>query len=529
MLTPKQHVEDETAFHFLYLAAIAFSIMHRPPEEIDPELIDAITTVTGDLEFQEPDPEAILTSSSDNELKTIIRQWWLDSFHRPPPDENDDENLPDITLKESFDNNQEDNEDLLDTDKIALAFLPRPCRLKSSHVLPDNSANIIQAPKGTNEQSSGDTNLAENQQDESSTAAHQPTLTQSTEINSQSAGSEACTVAIPTPIYPPPPPQYLPQCEDLIQDIITKGTYLGTGTHGTTYLTLNPWNENEYVAVKINLSQTATEEYIQKISYAHHMFEVGVLRKLRHDGIIKMIGYMTYPKQDRCLIYLEYLPHSLLDLIYDPRKVKARLTDRKLTSPTGFLTIFTTYFDTMNFLMSQNMIHADISSSNIRFTERGEFKLIDFNVVMRADAPTPISGAEHFHHFPPEVRAGGVHTMASLVYSAGILMISLLQGRYIEPYSTLTFVIEHFRKVENKGSLLTPFLITEPIAVQRIMSKALETVAYPACQKAPDSRPTNNMIYKILSTLIEECDSYTEKSGQPEQNEPEPDRDENEY
>jgi serine/threonine protein kinase len=149
--------------------------------------------------------------------------------------------------------------------------------------------------------------------------------------------------------------------------------------------------------------------------------EISVLRRLNHPNIVKL--YKVYETRTQVKLVMEYLPAG--DLLQKIQK-KKRFTEAETLKFMGKL------LQTLNFLHEQKIVHRDLKLDNIAlFSGRLEdFKIIDFGLA--SDCEYGLSqkcGTPGW--IAPEVLQGCIYDCKVDVFSAGVLMHTMLAGKFL--------------------------------------------------------------------------------------------------
>ena len=200
---------------------------------------------------------------------------------------------------------------------------------------------------------------------------------------------------------------------------------LGHGGMGTVWL--GQRNDGQYaghVAVKLlsgALLHPAGAERFRR--------EANALARLTHSNIARLLDAGVSAAGQPYLV-LEYVDGVRIDQYADERGL----------SPAGRLTLLLQVLAAVSHAHANLIVHRDLKPSNLLVTSAGTVKLLDFGVakLLEADgavgersALTAAAGAALTPEYAaPEQVTGGPITVATDVYSLGVLMYVLLSGRH---------------------------------------------------------------------------------------------------
>ncbi|MCX6627842.1 MAG: serine/threonine-protein kinase, partial [Candidatus Solibacter sp.] len=195
---------------------------------------------------------------------------------------------------------------------------------------------------------------------------------------------------------------------------------LGEGGMGTVFLASRDDQQYEKkVAIKLVRAGAGTEAMIHRF-----LTERQILAGLEHPNIARLLdGALTEAGQP--YLVMDYVVGTRLDVYCDTE----RLPIRKRVELFRKICLAVTY-------AHENLvIHRDLKPSNILVTEEGEPKLLDFGIAKVLD---PVGTAiEHTMtaglfltplYASPELLRGQKTTVASDVYSLGVILYELLCG-----------------------------------------------------------------------------------------------------
>lgn len=217
----------------------------------------------------------------------------------------------------------------------------------------------------------------------------------------------------------PPQPERLPRF-----GVWQAVKLLGRGGMGTVYLAERADGAFRMTAavkaVPLALASAEIEERFRR--------ERQFLAGLDHPRIARLIdGGVT----DTALPFLvmQYIDGLTIDRFCDARRLELRAR----------IILFRQVLDALTYVHGRQLIHRDLKPSNILVTEAGEVKLLDFGTARLVDATAEgaLTQTGVFAFTPeyasPEQARGEPPTVASDLYSAGVLLYRLLTGRLPYP------------------------------------------------------------------------------------------------
>jgi serine/threonine protein kinase len=131
-------------------------------------------------------------------------------------------------------------------------------------------------------------------------------------------------------------------------------------------------------------------------------------------------------------------------------------------------------------LHSRDLLHRDITPTNVIITPEGRAKLIDFGVASRPEAKTAVVGTPAF--MAPEVRAGYGADSRSDLYEFGVTMIYTMLGRF--PYAG-----DPDRGDDDRTTLIPP--TPDERGVWGQLGSALLNALFRAVDVNPEKRPSS--------------------------------------
>ncbi|KAG9150265.1 hypothetical protein Leryth_009819 [Lithospermum erythrorhizon] len=192
---------------------------------------------------------------------------------------------------------------------------------------------------------------------------------------------------------------------------------MGKSTYGTVYKA--SFEDGNQVAVK---------RLREKITKGQKEFEdeVNVLGKIRHPNLLAMRAYYLGPKGEKLLVF-DYLPKgSLASFLH------ARGPETPIDWSTRMKIIKGTIGGLLHLHTEQNMVHGNLTSSNILLDEQTNPKITDYGLsrLMTAAANSNvIATAGALGYRAPELSKLKKANAKTDVYSLGVIILELLTGK----------------------------------------------------------------------------------------------------
>jgi serine/threonine protein kinase len=193
---------------------------------------------------------------------------------------------------------------------------------------------------------------------------------------------------------------------------------LGGGGMGEVYLGERAELFSQRVAIKVLHSTGSAED-----ASAAAMREEGVLVSLDHANIVRLLDRGVSDSGLRYIV-MEYVEGVAIDVFCNARRLSARDRIRLLMQ----------VMDAVAYAHRHLVVHSDLKPANILVTSAGEPKLLDFGVatLLTNSNEQPAEGVVSASYTPlfasPEQRDGGRVTVASDIYSLGVIAQLLLKG-----------------------------------------------------------------------------------------------------
>eukprot|EP00760_Papus_ankaliazontas_P003390 PhM_4_TR11597/c0_g1_i1/m.58165/K08857/NEK1_4_5; NIMA (never in mitosis gene a)-related kinase 1/4/5 len=194
---------------------------------------------------------------------------------------------------------------------------------------------------------------------------------------------------------------------------------LGSGSYGSVYL-CNHVATGADVAVKV-VAFTATQDS-PELKAA--ITEVGILRTLNHENIVRYVDYFMDEEGHLCTV-MEYADGGDLSAFMNAQ-------DDALSLPEDILLdLMRQLLVALAYMARQNVIHRDLKPANVFLTRCGVVKIGDFGV---SKMLTPsVTHARTFigtpQYMSPEVCTEERYGHKSDVWSVGVLFYEIITGR----------------------------------------------------------------------------------------------------
>ncbi|EFJ48986.1 hypothetical protein VOLCADRAFT_104524 [Volvox carteri f. nagariensis] len=218
-----------------------------------------------------------------------------------------------------------------------------------------------------------------------------------------------------------------------------KGRQIGQGAFGTVYLALVHATGQEIAVKQVSLPRDAANNgrvfgHIRSLEV-----EVGLLRRLRHENIVRYLGT---ERTDDCLnIFLEYVPggpiSNKLSQFGPLREETIRVYTKQILRG-------------LEYLHQQKVMHRDIKGANILVDTNGVVKLADFGASRQIEELATIGGGSRSirgtaNWMAPEVIKQSGHGRAADIWSLGCVVIEMATGRapwsnFSDPYAVMYHV-----------------------------------------------------------------------------------------
>ncbi|GAA5510259.1 serine/threonine-protein kinase [Novipirellula caenicola] len=244
------------------------------------------------------------------------------------------------------------------------------------------------------------------------------------------------------------------------------GETLGRGGMGAVYVGVHE-HTGEKVAVKLIATHVADEPRFRR----RFNSEVETLKRLRHPGIVRLIGY---GEEDGQLFYS-------MELV-DGESLQQRIRRQKRIHWQAVIDIAIEICGALKHAHDFGVIHRDLKPANLILSTSGKVKLVDFGIAKlfgfgeQTLAGSILGTADYMA--PEQADSSGVSVRTDL-YALGSVMYAMLTGRPPFPGKRTTEVIEALRR-------------DRPVPLELIDSElpeALCELVHQLLEKDPSDRP----------------------------------------
>ena len=221
------------------------------------------------------------------------------------------------------------------------------------------------------------------------------------------------------------------------EDDVEIQAVLGTGASGVVY---SGMFRGQKVAVKLlhEAEMTSTDEL------RNFRAEVGVMRSLNHENIVKFFGACM--KCPHVCIIMELCERSLFEMLHEQEKLPQYGT---------LLDLATDIASAMAYVHRRAVIHRDLKTHNILLSSEGRAKVVDFGIARENEKTfldTKHAGAGTVAYMAPELFvADGIDDKVD-VYSFGVILWEMLTGRV--PWEHKPFPAQIVMSVAVEGARL---------------------------------------------------------------------------
>jgi len=191
---------------------------------------------------------------------------------------------------------------------------------------------------------------------------------------------------------------------------------VGQGSFGTVYRAWDSKLERD-VALKLVPSSGASDSF----DLSRAIKEARLLARVRHPNVVSVLGADCH--DDRFGLWMEFINGQTLE---DLLKANGTMSAREVTA------IGIDLCHALAAVHRARLLHRDMKASNVMREEGGRIVLMDFGAGRRIPAPeepaAPLAGTPLY--LSPELLGGAKPSVASDIYSLGVLLYHLVTGGY---------------------------------------------------------------------------------------------------
>ena len=258
---------------------------------------------------------------------------------------------------------------------------------------------------------------------------------------------------------------------------------IGRGGMAIVYRALDLKN-HQTVALKV-----LREEYEEDPEYQERFKrEAEVCRKLNHPNVVNMIdsgrvGGVSY-------IAMEYV---------DGQTLKEIIVSKGSLDQEEAVRCTLQILSALSHAHQRGVVHRDMKPQNVLVSRSGQVKLSDFGIAGLADTKTLTSDGNvmgSVHYFSPEQAKGMKATVASDLYSVGVMLYEMLTGHVpFEGETAVSVAMMHLME--------TP----KPVEQEADVCKAVQMIVSRALEKRPQERYQNaDMMIRDLRRALRHPD-----------------------
>lgn len=233
--------------------------------------------------------------------------------------------------------------------------------------------------------------------------------------------------------------------------------FLGAGGMGEVYRAIHS-KIGRVVAIKmlthIKTNSGFTERFVN---------EARIQASLHHPNIAVLYDFSVY--NGRPCIIMEYV---------DGQTLEERIKAHGILSLPEAIAIFQAIVEAIVYIHTQGIIHRDIKSNNIKISQSGIIKLLDFGIARDLTTPnltllgncigTP-------HYLSPEQIAGNKADTRSDIWSLGVLLYEMLTGKLPFEGGSVTAIYHNISKVSYPAASTINNAI--PYGLETMLSRCL--------------------------------------------------------
>jgi serine/threonine-protein kinase len=269
--------------------------------------------------------------------------------------------------------------------------------------------------------------------------------------------------------------------------------FLGAGGMGEVYRAVHS-KIGRVVAVKLLTQTVRNSTFVERF-----LNEARIQANLNHPNIVTLYDFLEVNGQP-CIV-MEYIEGQSLDEM---------IKDRGMLSASEALRIFQSAVEAIEYVHLRGIVHRDIKSSNIRVSNAGEVKLLDFGIAKSGETPQlTVTGAfiGTLQYLSPEQITGGVADFRSDIWALGVLLYEMVTGKLPFEAVTLGELCEKISKAPHISPVSFNSIV--PQEVEAIINRCLKKNAQERYSSASELLQDVRRTVASLSTPLSSRTSDT--------------------
>jgi serine/threonine-protein kinase len=234
--------------------------------------------------------------------------------------------------------------------------------------------------------------------------------------------------------------------------------FLGAGGMGEVYRAVHS-KIGRVVAIKL-LTQTARNpNFVERF-----LNEARIQATLQHPNIVTLYDFLEFNGQP-CII-MEYIEGQELD---------DRIRACGSLPLSEALRIFQSVVEAIEYVHNQGIVHRDIKSNNIKISNAGQVKVLDFGIAKSGTTPQlTMTGAfiGTLQYLSPEQITGGTADYRSDIWALGVLLYEMVTGKL--PFQAITLGELCEKIVKTHHAPPTSLNASVPREVEAIITRCLK-------------------------------------------------------